>query len=100
LSSVEVLWAAAFEEVEVRGDNVSNELSEQAHAGDAPYVGVVKEKKGDATLYSIFPASSPLRGRPIGRKRKGRSAIASSLSMNASEPRVETGSVPFSTHLR
>jgi len=42
LSSVEILWAAAFEEVEVGGDNVSNELSEQAHAGDAPYVGMVK----------------------------------------------------------
>ena len=43
LSSVEVLWPSAFEEVEVGGDNVSNELREQAHAGDSPYVGVVKD---------------------------------------------------------
>ena len=42
LSSAEGLWASAFEEVEVRGDSVSNELREQAYAGDTPDVRVVK----------------------------------------------------------
>ena len=45
VATVSILWAAAFEEIEVRGDNVSDVLSEQAHAGDASYVGVVKDPK-------------------------------------------------------
>src|SRR6185312_12831661 len=45
-------------------------------------------EKGDATLYfgSLSLPSPRVRGRPIGRKRKGRSARASSLPMNAAEP--------------
>ena len=67
LSSVEILWAAAFEKVEVRRDNVGNELGEQAHTGDTPYVGVVKDPEVRRTLAQALGQGPAEAGIGIGR---------------------------------